>query len=171
MITAERLQELIKQGATIWSDGFNEEIKLDPKNCRVIGILSCNGFNQYLEVKEDEKHCPKYRLENLREDVDRAKWEREMTAERTERFEPPMWEYLPIKWDFYFVKDKHMFHFGYENYNGDKRVIVSKCEYACEYGSDGYHVIYEKFGNATKENYIKACEIVRDLFNKGGAKC
>ena len=55
MITAERLEELIKQGATIWSDGFNEEIKLDPKNCRVIGILSCNGFNQYLEVKEDEK--------------------------------------------------------------------------------------------------------------------
>lgn len=181
MITRERLEELIKQGATIWSDalwykGKIPLINTDTDEYRVVVLNYADAenvdsspyvyLNHHMKGTEDI-YDGDWCLEDLREDADRAEWEYNMTTEHTDKFQPPMWEDLPIEWDFYFVKDKYMFHFGYENHNGDQRVIVSKCEYACEYGSDGYHVIYEKFGNATKENYIKACEIVRDLFNKG----
>lgn len=192
MITAERLEELIEQGATIYYigkryNGFyycTNLIKIDLKEfgCKWVDYENNKLVLEYPAITEDleihnhpfhtvnRKICLEYLYEENDIETKRAMWGQKTHATRTDRFEPPMWEDLPIKWDFYFVKDKYMFHFGYENYNGDKRVIVSKCEYACEYGSDGYHVIYEKFGNATKENYIKACEIVRDLFNKGGVK-
>lgn len=166
MITAERLEELIKQGVTIWSSGFNEEIKLDPKNCRVIGILSSNGFNQYLEVKEDEKHCPKYRLENLREDVDRAKWHLKNDVERTERFEPLLWDDIDTQYEFNFFDRQFIRpgiysvrHMRFSAYNGDKDKEV----YLYDETNKEYE-IYEQ--HATKEDYEKACEIVRNLFNK-----
>ena len=116
MITAERLEELIKQGATIYHILFNgfdlvdlTKIKELDRNNHFQYYNDC--FSQYVRANNKD----------LYETQEQAEWYCKMTAERTERFEPPMWEDLPIKWDFYFVKDKHMFHFGYENYNGDKQ--------------------------------------------------
>ena len=85
-----------------------------------------------------------------------------ITAERTERFEPPMWED---------IKDGYMFGFVNMEKHFGKTItfFVNK---------NGGFILIEKTGEkepiwykpATKENYIKACEIVRDLFIKGGAK-
>lgn len=158
MITAERLEELIKQGATIWSSGYDEEIKLNPKNCRIEKQKWRTEPKPklYLVVKEDEEHYPTYCLDNLREDVDRAKWERDMTAERTERFEPPMWEDIEVIYTFKFINDNECMS------------LIANKKYNFVAISNSLTVLFEE--KYTKENYIKACEIVRDLFNKGGAK-
>jgi hypothetical protein len=83
-----------------------------------------------------------------------------MTAERTERFEPPMWEEIGKDYSFYFyIKDiSYVFY-------------VNKYIGCIEITRDNMHnMLLNKDKEVTKENYIKACEIVRDLFNKGGAK-
>ena len=83
-------------------------------------------------------------------------WALEIYAERTERFEPPMWEDFEdyffifvnrakdgyILWKFEVIKEKH----------ANSSISIWNDEYEL-YVAD-----------ATKENYEKACEIVRDLF-------
>ena len=42
MITRERLEELIEQGATIWHNEW-EEIKLDKNTCEICEVQSVTG--------------------------------------------------------------------------------------------------------------------------------
>lgn len=93
-----------------------------------------------------------------------------ITAERIERFEPPMWE--DLQEDLEVIDYKFAF------------TINGNCNYLFWVAKDerGSSIEIRKFNvykvettlfysdSATKENYIKACEIVRDLFNKGGVK-
>ena len=121
-MTKERLEELIEQRATIYAVYFNlnKFFEEELNECSWSVDKQGNLVEHYL----DSSYV--YKSYSIFESKEQAEWALKTVAERTERFEPPMWEDLPIKWDFYFVKDKYMFHFGYENYNGDKRVIVSK---------------------------------------------
>lgn len=91
-----------------------------------------------------------------------------ITVECIEKFEPPMWEDIANKFEFKFIgKNK-------------KNKIDA---YSFEVSKNGFcssFIIINKLNKyfprmmfcrlATKENYIKACEIVRDLFNKGSVK-
>lgn len=162
MITTERLEELIKQGATIWRKRFTDKIfplKLDERN-------SCISMpDMCLWVGSD---C--FDINTLFETKDRAEWALKTTAEHTERFEPPMWE--DLQEDLEVIDYKFAF------------TINGNCNYLFWVAKDkrGSSIEIRKFNvykvetilfysdPATKENYIKACEIVRDLFNKGGAK-
>lgn len=162
-MTPERLKELIKQCEKVWSDSWNEVIQLNPSNCFIKQNLYNGKF--YLSVEEDEEHCPSYYLDNLREDWERAKaeyeWKEKTTAERIERFEPPMWEdIVTVLWCFEFMVNGCHITF-----------TVDKGHYIVIDNDNHHGYIFEKRGSdATKENYEKACEVVRDLFNKGGAK-
>ena len=172
MITTERLEELIKQGATIWSDAswYKGKIHLINNDTDEYQVIMPNHIDdEYVYLNHHKKgtehiYDGDWCLEDLREDADRAEWEYKMTAERTDRFDPPMWEDMQKilqqepYYNFVFVKNNRVYEF----------VVSDKL------GVRNYDCIdldkYLFFGNSTKENYTKACEIVRDLFNKGGAK-
>jgi len=165
MITAERLEELIKQGAKIYQISYNSFLEIPLINNKE------NHFDIYhnrLHIHELEKYeywwdnrwtdCY-IELDKLFETKERAEWALKTTAKRTERFEPPMWED---------IKDYYCFNFVVDNCH---RCFVVKKYNWITIDSDGCNNIFEKYASdVTKENYIMACEIVRDLFNKGGAK-
>lgn len=78
MITKERLEELIKQGATIYSTCWKEEIDLSQK-CEVINKTFYDGKTRLvLIVYEDEEHSPQYLVSNLTEDIEGAEWNKEL---------------------------------------------------------------------------------------------
>jgi len=167
MITAERLEELIKQGGKAW--GYNDESVFDLplKNTkdRIVAIPANSLIVDWYAGKDKGWFTAYYDPNKLCETKEQAEWHLKNDAERTERFEPPMWEDMQKilqqepYYNFVFVKNNRIYEFvvsdklGVRNYDC---IDVDK---------------YLFFGNSTKENYIKACEIVRDLFNKGGAKC
>ena len=164
MITRERLQELIKQGATCYrcySNGYIAEIYLNVEN-----FVIAKDCPLLIETEEDRALESHY-LNNLFETKERAEWHCKMTAERTERFEPPMWEDIENYYRFVFV--------NYENGYWEEYSFELLKEQDDKAKDGGYisiwivdNDIYYR-NTATKENYIKACEIVRDFFNKGGA--
>jgi hypothetical protein len=153
MITKERLQELIEQGATIWSEQFREKFLLkDFTNIDFYnGFVSCFYKNRELIIN----------LNKVFETQEEAEWYKEFGCiERTERLELPTWE--EIKHDFidnqqsggnYCVKE----FFGKEQeysldivvWNGEAKVAVSDDDF------------YEPL---TKENYILACRKAKELF-------
>ncbi len=90
-----------------------------------------------------------------------------ITAERTERFELPMWEDIANKFEFLFIGKNKKNKIGAYSFEVSKNgfspfIIINKL--------NKYFPRMMFCRLSTKENYIKACEIVRDLFNKGGAK-
>lgn len=88
---------------------------------------------------------------------EKAEWHCKMNAERTERFEPPMWEDIKEYYQFCWVNES--FDLFYFEVTDDRDTILV--------GKVNGKNLFE--GKATKENYEKACEIVRDLF--GGERC
>lgn len=155
MITAERLEELIKQGATVYHiDGL--EIK-----------LLCN----LVEVCGDTLYAPagfQWSIKNLYETKDQAEWVLKTVAERTERFEPPMWEDIELekRYVFRFIINNEFIYFKVGKHENAKFNNITI------FNITGDKMIFSKWdSDTTKENYIKACERVRDLFNEGGAKC
>lgn len=152
-MTKERLEELIKQKATIWDNADHFEIKLNPEQYSITELFG-ETVLWYQPKDEPSGYDWSWELGVLREDVNRAKWEHDMYAERTERFEPPMWEEFEKGYDFYFyIKDTpYAFH-------------VNKDLQCIEFSRDFMHNIFMKKGDeANKENYEKACGIVRNLF-------
>ena len=95
MITKERLEELIKQGATIYSTYWKEEVDLSQK-CEVVKKSFYDGKKRLvLIVHEDEEHNPHYMLENLTEDVEGAKWEEEFGCiEKPQYLKFPNWKQI-----------------------------------------------------------------------------
>ena len=164
MITAERLEELIKQGATIYcimnSSKYISDFGLSIGNftvasdcpiiveLEVIGYVHGYGFEQLFETKEQ------------------AEWHLKNDAERIERFQPPMWEDLVTPYQFTFIlrckKDSRDMG-TYALYVYQSGIMIEE-----DIEAHAQHYLFDK--DFTKENYIKACEIVRDLFNKGGVK-
>ena len=144
MITAERLEELRNQCATVYIVFAGE------KEATALNI-----------VDVDEWLLASRFLEKVFETKEQAEWAEKMYTERTERFEPPMWEDIgEDQYVFKFFINNVCYTFTVSRYLwGHQREIVIEKD-SC--------ILFDK--PATKENYIKACEIVRDLFNKGGAK-
>ena len=137
-----RLEELRKQKATVYTvfDG-------DKKATALVLDENCNDNNvlaiAYLS------------LSNLWETKELAEWHSKTYAERTERFEPPMWDDIDKEYIFNFIKHLERVHFGVS------KIKNSLCPegFICVRSDE---VLFAEF--ATKENYEKACEIVRDLF-------
>ena len=145
MITSERLEELIKQEEWVW-------LIDDEQKC--FGLKLSNKFHIKDNSLRSEVETVYATLNNIFETKDRAEWALKTIAERTERFEPPMWEDIELPYHYRFTINNSLYVFDISN----GKITILK-QFKCLYD------LFEK--PATKENYIKACEIVRDLFNKG----
>lgn len=126
-------------------------------------------------VNDDEFFIANLQIERLYETREQAEWHCKIDAARTEQFEPPMWEE---------IKDTYEFHFTCQNYTHKRTdgiietVYTPQCFMFYVHKSEQpnynrvmirnyriYAVNIEVFDEpATKENYEKACEMVRDLF-------
>lgn len=155
MITAGRLKELIKQNGLIF-DKYGSEIDLRSGD----GIYFAFSQNRLFKMKEIPNIALEHwRLNEIFETKEQAEWHAKTYAERTERFEPPMWEDIPNSYGFYRFVFSHNNHYASFSVNKEHNHIGIAIDLVSTYDEP-----------ATKENYIKACEIVRDLFNKGGVK-
>jgi hypothetical protein len=103
-------------------------------------------------VNDDEWIIGYLNLDNVFETKEQAEWALKTVAERTERFEPPMWEVIENSFTFRWFTDGNEYVFTV-NKEDDILLIGLAFEYCNEFDKP-----------ATKENYEKACEIVRDLF-------
>ena len=143
MITKERLEELIEQGATIYS---NEYGKIQLKKENDLSLYE-NGQNNYIlyVLELNKKYHNEIFDEDLFETEEEAKWFAEFGCiERTERLELPTWEEFNNQPEFYFddytlikINDKILLKDSFEDY------------------------VYKEF---TKENYILACRKAKELF-------
>lgn len=149
-ISKERLEELIKQGATIWHDDYGE-INLDKKFCDICEVKSLQdahiGWVLFFEYEyENVRHSADVEIEALEEDVETAKWHYEMDCSRIERLDLPTWE------EFYNGFD------DVEFYGKDKKHYLI----SADYGEEDINLI-EKFP-LTKDGYLSACRLAKKLF-------
>lgn len=158
MISKERLKELIDQKATIWADDYGE-IQLCDKS-EVCNTVAFTGNHQIQEgyclsgfiyngefISDNIEPC------ELEEDVEKGKWNYEIHTSRLERFDPPVWEdFLESEEYTFWTKKKHM------------RTVISVVGTKRNYLSveTSFYSFY--IGDLTKENYIKACKIAKNLF-------
>lgn len=149
MIITERLEELIKQQAMIY-DTKTTMIMLD-RHSRV--YQDCLILGHPINGK-----CT-FHLRDLFETEEQAEWARKTIIEYTERFEPPMWEDIENEYLFNFVVNNEFIHF----FVNKERELISVMN------ETHFNIIFTKFNvpeEILKENYKKACEIVRELFIK-----
>lgn len=155
MITKERLEELIEQGGSVWHNDW-EEIKLDKNTCEVCEVRSMSGMhlNWFLCFEynyNDRKYWEEIDIEELEEDVDKFKWDREFGCiERTERLVLPTWEEIQ-KYERFDFKDKYNHSYTLHYISGFKTLAIS-----------GWSTEY--YAPATKENYTLACRKAKELF-------
>ena len=157
MIKKERLEELIKNEATIYTPdimwGSVGEIKLNKKmvikNDRLdgdLGNLGLEGASCYCSIP----------LTDLVETKEEAEWYKEFgSIERTERLELPTWEEVSRDLENapvgnYVIKSSDGWSLEYVKYN--ETVIGLYSEY-----------VWSEW-EATKENYILACRKAKELF-------
>lgn len=153
MISKERLQELIKQEATIWADRYGK-IQLCEKS-EVRRVISCEGESYCLSgfIYDCEFFPFAVKPEELEEDVKKGEWQHEMHASRLEQFDPPVWEEINenTDWRFrFFTRDGRDYRFVVNSF-------IECIDLESEYG-ESYCFDF------TKEDYIKACTIARKLF-------
>ena len=147
-MTKERLEELIKQEALVYTP--TSKIRLH-KNDRVCSDNEILGMKQQGFYLVNNYRC--FPLNKIYETEDQVEWRNKTYTERTERFEPPMWEDIKVE-DGYEFK-----FFDANNEYYAFRVIKNTYTVICV---DDFKNIFEEV--STKENYEKACKIVRDLF-------
>ena len=151
MITKERLEELIEQGATIWT--INKSRNINPVKTN----KTCEIQRQYL-MKEGQIYSY---IEQTFETEEDAKWFAEFGCiERTERLELPNWEEFEktkISVKFRNKETKYSMYVFVKNKNTNNcRIII--------YADDGKQdwMVFEK--PLTKENYSLACRKCKELF-------
>ena len=161
MIIKERLEELIEQGATIYSTdtkmyGLVKWLELENKLERL-------EFNKDGEVKLfiiDNGWWHWFNLKDLYEDLEDVKWHKEFGCiERTERLELPTWEEISsdlkdVPAGTYVIKEFDDVSLEYIKYN-EAFIGIYKGDYEW------------KEWEATKENYTLACRKAKELFLKG----
>ncbi|MBO7526368.1 MAG: hypothetical protein J6T74_00555 [Clostridia bacterium] len=155
MISKERLEELIEQGATI----CNQYIDYNNNICYRFGKASIIQDNdeQHIELKLSETNTSviMYDTKYLYETEEDARWELEMTATRTDTLKLANWE------QFCYEENETRFTDKLDN-----RCSIS---YETELLGDNYIAVYQNHftlfrESATKENYTKACELCIKLF-------
>lgn len=167
MISKERLQELIKQGATIYAiisepfiAGYSNELKITP-------IALNNSYGISVEEYNKQNKCkPKfyqggfvYRdicdANDIFETEEDAKWELEMTAIRTETLKMPTWEEFvgKLKRKFKFI-DKYGNRCSLNGYNDENGGFIDICVDMHQKAEFDYN----------KENYTEACKLCLKLF-------
>ncbi len=160
MITAERLEELIKQGETIYENIYERVRKVDLSTDHWLYKFKENTL--IVMCKQPCVEVTELVIRNLFETKEQAEWALKTVAERTERFEPPMWEDIKGYYRFNFMNCENGVWKKYSFELLKKQDDKAK-EGGCISIWTGTKDIYNKT-TPTKENYEKACKIVRDLF-------
>ena len=159
MISKERLEELIEQGATIYEVKYNNINPVFLAN-KIRDIYYKNGVIAF-EPRPDEKYLHYKYFKNLFETEEEAEWHREFgRVERTEKLVLPTWEEFS-KWDksitFYNNSIKYSMYVFVKNKNTKNcRIII----YA-DNGEQDWFVFEQPL---TQENYILACRKCKELF-------
>lgn len=161
MISKERLDELIEQGATIYEVKYNNINSVSLTN--KIRFVSGKHKVIVFEPRPDEKYLHYKYFKNLFETKEEAEWHKEFGCiKRTEKLELPTWE--EIKHDFIYNKQSDgnycvVEFFGFQEYSLD--IVV--------YNGDAMITISDEYfyNPLTKENYTLACRKAKELFLKG----
>ena len=152
MISKERLEELIEQGATIYELYMNKNIiEIQLKND---WFVMRDGL---YEAKLGKHPFRSWWISNLYETKEDAEFVREFGCiERTERLELPTWEEFKNK------KTKHVCFMGkdtfcfFELYEDKQKNRLILIDHDCD---------YEYFNEElTKENYTTACGLCKEFF-------
>lgn len=134
MITKERLEELIEQGATIYS--------VDTSNKTILSFKICKNEN---DIKLTEKQYAFF--EKCFENKAEAEWHAEFGCiERTDRLELPTWEEFWNSGQTIWFTGKDGGQYGLSIYN--REILLN----------DTY------IGYLDKENYTLACRKCKELF-------
>ena len=164
MISKERLQELIKQEATIWVENqYCNAYAVELSHYYYVAITDNKESLMFLDysIQEDDPESVLIDyLENLYEAKEDAEWA-SIATYRTEIFAPPTYEEM--------IKEPRCLDCWTKEFvvmDNDKPIGIAfigvdfDCEIvSVEMGSDKYFV-----ERLTKDNYIKACTIARKLF-------
>ena len=146
MISKERLEELIEQGATIYFV-YNGNVDLKEGIYKDDFILNKTYVSIYWTTRS---HQVKY--ENLFETEEEAKWFAEFgCVERTEKLELPTWEMFDEKKFVWFV-DKSQNQCCLYYLNVANKIFINVSGEVIE------------IGDFTKENYTLACRKCKELF-------
>lgn len=154
MITKQRLEELIEQGATIyWNDG-GMEIPLN-KKCFV------ENDKLYWFKKDFVDDDWVFELEDIFETEEDAHWELEMTATRTETLKLPKWEDAQSeKFSFTYLIDVKGLFLYIDIYKFTNKFNIT-CNHGCHFGDYSYE---KTFDLRDKEQYKTACKLCLRLF-------
>ena len=158
MITKERLEELIKQGAMIYEVKYQNINPVSLTN--KVRFISDKNKVIVFEPRADEKYLHHKYLKNLFETQEEAEWHKEFGCiERTERLEFPLYENIkegqPYKCGFV-ANGKHYQFFA--------SVLLIELLEMSEYEYCDEQLICQ---HSTKENYILACRKCKELFLGG----
>lgn len=163
-ITKERLQELIKQGATIWEynyepfiAGYSSIIHINPlqldNNCY---IEDDKLYTQRAEERSDFDIF-EAELKDIFETRKQAEWALKYHATRTEYLDLPTWEEFKSGKKVKFI-DFYGHHYTFEMKDEDYIWLTFKTIF------DDSEIIVKFDEPATEENYIKACDLCIKLF-------
>ena len=162
MISKERLEELIEQGATIWSDIY-EEIKLDKNTCEIWEVRSLDGKHWgwilcFLYDK-NQNLWEEVDIEDLEEDVDKSRWNYEFGCiERVERLKLPTWEEIKHE----FIDKNYLMNCDYTIIDIPDLILDIRVDIIPQIF---IYSMEEKYNwNLTKENYTLACRKAKELF-------
>ena len=150
MISRERLEELIKQGATIYEVKYGNINSVSLKN--KIRYVNYKYKTITFEPRPDEKYLHhKYfkRLFETQEDAEFAKEFKNIT--RIETLNLPTFEELK-KFERFDFKAKDGYRYSIQFISGFNTLAITG-------------IIENKYyGEATKENYLEACKIAKKIF-------
>ena len=174
MITKERLEELIKEKAKVYFiqnetfiAGYSSIAKikeLDLSNFKPIYFTSSNIKNDFMAIKSASLTVNRNDFENL--------FETKEDAEFTLRFKRiPKTEYLDLPtWEEFIQSDKQIIFYNKDKtfyidkvMNNTHIIIGYKCILDLIEGLEANRYNLDK-KPATKENYLKFCELARKLF-------
>lgn len=155
MISKERLEELIEQGATIYEVKYNNINPVSLKN--KIRFISEKYSVVAFEPRPNEKYKHHKYFDKLFETLEDAEWHKEFGCiERTERLELPTWEEINKKMTenscLTFYEDRK--HLGI--ITPLKTIVINNYN---EWPPK--HLFLEPL---TKENYTLACRKAKELF-------
>lgn len=145
MISKERLEELIEQGATVWvirSCGiFKRELKNRTFDFELLGVLVSNSGIPY----------ERWFYIDLFETKEEAEWHKEFGCiERTEILKLPTWEE--------FLKTEETFMFKSKR---NQIISLFRDENTIYLEDETWNILRE---DLTKENYTLACRKCKELF-------
>lgn len=148
MISKERLEELIEQGATIYGIDIGcfcrDLMEIKTKNMR---YSASNDNFQYLYKESGDCYLYEFYEENLFETKEEAEWHAEFGCiERTDYLDLPTWEEFCMSEKTIFFIDKYGSKYGLDHFSG--LIWINE----------------NSFGKLTKENYTIACRKAKQLF-------